>query len=679
MENVIGAFPDCLYYAIDYNFKQGEKTMKRSPKNSLIMSALSLLLCASMLIGTTFAWFTDSVTSTGNIIKSGTLDVTLEYIEDAAKDPQTAADTEWKNAAEGAIFNYSNWEPGFVQTRHIKIENEGTLALKYKVNVVPVGTTEQDGVRLSDVIDVYYLDPGQAISGRADLDTLTPAGTLTQMLDGLDTSGAGVLKAGEKEVLTIALKMQESAGNEYQNKWIGEEFAVQLLATQVEYENDSFDNTYDKNAVFPVVTGAYTDGTADKKLVVETEEGDNVSVTVPAGVDAGNYAVVVDNKVVGETADGFDSLSYDITLEKDGEKVQAQAGVKYPVEIKLDYLLNVKKLIHNGEEITNYDYDIINGIISFETDSFSPFSVIFEEIDIDGEIAGDKIVGGYFETGDFNPADYKGENLVADGYIAVEYTKNGKTCYAVSKKSETVIAVSTDEAVATLKAKHGDDVYAVNASGGNLWRVFTASGSYQYEILKGVSFNTVFIMPGTYNEATTIDIGFSVDIVGLGNAEDIKVIKVSGTTDKTSATNRHLFNCGGAVTLSEHIQVTIRNLYLDGTANNYYKNKLGMKLSADNASVQSIRLSKVKCYDLIVNDGNYPFYVNGKSDNRGAYMYVENCTLVNNFKSDSTAYAAPCALYYNNLTTYNGTQSVTVNDTYCKNVVMEADDWDWMN
>ena len=658
--------------------------MKRSTKHSLLMSAISLLLCASMLIGTTFAWFTDSVTSTGNIIKSGTLDVSLEYIEDATKDPQLATDTEWKNAAEGAIFNYSNWEPGFVQTRHIKIENEGTLALKYKVNVVPVGTTEQDGVKLSDVIDVYYIDPGQAISGRADLDALTPAGTLTQMLAGLDTTGTGTLKENESVILTIALKMQESAGNEYQNKWIGEEFAVQLLATQVEHENDSFDNTYDKDAVFPVVTGAYTDGTADKKLVVETEEGDVISVTVPAGSDAGNYSVVVDNKVVGETADGFDSLSYDITLEKDGEKVEAQTGVEYPVEIKLDHLLSIKKLIHNGEEITNYDYDIISGIISFKTDSFSPFSVIFEELDIDGKIDGDKIVGGYFETGDFNPADYNGENLVADGYIAVEYTKNGKTCYVVSKKAETVIAVSTDEAVATLKAKHGDDVYAVNVSGGNLWRIFTASNDYKIPMLKGVSFDTVYIMPGTYNEDTVISIGFSVDVIGLGNAEDIKIVKVKG-----SYSNKHLFNCSGEK--SEYIEVTIRNLYLDANAKNY--NKAGTMYIQDNAAVQSIRKTKVKCYDLIIDKtSGSTFYVNGNNAVGGvkypAYMYVENCVLnTTNFKwmtfadDGILAKASTYNFYYNNLKYADGDKEYTneyfgTKDTV-KNVVMEANDWEW--
>ena len=51
----------------------------KNTKCALIMSALSLIMCISMLIGSTFAQFTDSVTSANNVIQSGTLDVVLEY------------------------------------------------------------------------------------------------------------------------------------------------------------------------------------------------------------------------------------------------------------------------------------------------------------------------------------------------------------------------------------------------------------------------------------------------------------------------------------------------------------------------------------------------------------------------------------------------------------------------
>ncbi len=278
---------------------------KRSTRHALVMSALALLVCVSMLIGTTFAWFTDSVTSTGNIIKSGTLDVTLEYIDDATKDPQLAADSEWKNAADGSIFNYSNWEPGYTQVRHIKIENEGSLALKYKVSIIPKGSTVQDGVDLADVIDVYYIDPAIKLDERSSLPESYKMGTLSKALDNLGTTGYGELEAGDKEIITIALKMQEGAGNEYQNRFFGSEFTVRLIATQLDYEPDSFDELYDEPSEYPI-TPVYPVTTADELVsrINNATEGEEIFVaagtfeipatlSIPSGVSI--YGVQANN------------------------------------------------------------------------------------------------------------------------------------------------------------------------------------------------------------------------------------------------------------------------------------------------------------------------------------------------------------------------------------------------
>jgi len=219
-------------------------TKKYSTKRALIASVLMLALCFSMLIGTTFAWFTDSVTSSGNIIKSGTLEVGMYWADGAKALP--ADDAGWTDASTGAIFNYDKWEPGYVQVRHIKIVNKGTLALKYNVSIVANGTVSD----LSDVIDVYYLDPAAQIADRTALTADKKLGTLTDVLANLGVSGNGTLEAGNADTITIALKMQESAGNEYQNKSIGTDFSVKLLATQLNSENDSFDSSYDINAEY---------------------------------------------------------------------------------------------------------------------------------------------------------------------------------------------------------------------------------------------------------------------------------------------------------------------------------------------------------------------------------------------------------------------------------------------
>ena len=226
-------------------------TKQKSTKKALISSILSLALCMAMLIGTTFAWFTDEVTSAGNIIKSGTLDVTMDWM-DGKNDP-SATDAVWTDASTGAIFDYDKWEPGYTQVRHIKIANVGTLALKYKLNIIANGTVSE----LADVIDVYYMDPAVAVTNRTNLADSNKIGTLSAVLTNLasdNSTATGNLPAGESVIVTLALKMQETAGNTYQNKVIGADFSVQLVATQLTAEEDSFDNQYDKDASLDFVS-----------------------------------------------------------------------------------------------------------------------------------------------------------------------------------------------------------------------------------------------------------------------------------------------------------------------------------------------------------------------------------------------------------------------------------------
>ena len=218
---------------------------KKTARRALFSSVLALILCCCMLVGTTFAWFTDSVTSAGNIIKSGTLDVTMEWY-DGTKAVPAVDSADWKDASQGAIFDYKLWEPGYTEVRHIKISNEGSLALKYQLSIAANGTVS----KLADVIDVYYVDPAVpgGVTDRTMLDGSNKLGTLTQALAGMAESANGNLLAGENVTLTIALKMRETAGNEYQDKAIGSDFSIVLLATQYTHEEDSFDEKYDEGA-----------------------------------------------------------------------------------------------------------------------------------------------------------------------------------------------------------------------------------------------------------------------------------------------------------------------------------------------------------------------------------------------------------------------------------------------
>lgn len=114
-------------------------------KRALFQSIMSLILCFSMLVGTTFAWFTDSVSSASNIIQSGRLDIEMHYSEDLTQD------NGWKDASTGAIFNYEYWEPGYTDLKYLKIDNTGNLAFTYQLTFdLPeqtggISNTESDG------------------------------------------------------------------------------------------------------------------------------------------------------------------------------------------------------------------------------------------------------------------------------------------------------------------------------------------------------------------------------------------------------------------------------------------------------------------------------------------------------------------------------------------------------
>lgn len=207
-------------------------------RSAVIAAALSVVLCVGMLAGTTFAWFTDTVTSAGNIIAAGSLDAGLFYAEG-----WNGEDTAWQDASEGAIFDSDDWAPGETEIRYIKATNEGDIAFRYRLDVVPEG----DAGTLAEVIDVYFGVIGEGFSAPADFaaaqQSLTKVGTLAELMAENDGIAHGVLlPAGAEEAAgaevgevaaCVVLHMQESAGNEYQGAFVGEGgFAVVLKAAQ---------------------------------------------------------------------------------------------------------------------------------------------------------------------------------------------------------------------------------------------------------------------------------------------------------------------------------------------------------------------------------------------------------------------------------------------------------------
>ena len=372
----------------------------KSTKRALIVSVLSLFICFTMLLGTTYAWFTDSVTSAGNIIKTGTLDVTLKYSAElpVAVDGKIEDATQWADASTGAIFYHDNWEPGYTQVRYVKVENEGSLDLKFVLTIVPNQEVADGEADLADVIDVYIAKEVVAVD-RA-LTGLTRVGTLADLIADPDGAAYGVLyaddadKAGKTfEAYTIVLKMQETAGNEYQDKSVGGGFTVQLLATQLASEADDLGADYDTEATLPVVaagtkplvrddSGVLTEGAYEviARIGNTTSSGTAVnagSAVVPAAAiadSAEELALFISEAPVNSNIivnDGDTAKTYEISM--DGIKSGNTTPIK--VELYVGDVNNVVQLYHNETPI-DCTYNPINGYIYFETTGFSPFTLV---------------------------------------------------------------------------------------------------------------------------------------------------------------------------------------------------------------------------------------------------------------------------------------------------------------
>ena len=240
-------------------------TSSKSTKRALISSTLALLMCVAMLIGTTFAWFTDTASTAVNKIQAGNLDVQLEYSKDF---------TEWKKVNDTTkVFEDSTlWEPGRTEVVYLRVTNAGTLALKYTLgiynlynytgkNVLGNKYSLSDYVKLGVAeVDAAYADRAAAISAVQDsAKTLNSIG---------DTGVVGAdLATNTTKVYAMVLYMPTEVGNEANPKnndpyWAAKvSFGISVSATQAMSESDSFDNTYDEKAPAVLETTSFSSGT----------------------------------------------------------------------------------------------------------------------------------------------------------------------------------------------------------------------------------------------------------------------------------------------------------------------------------------------------------------------------------------------------------------------------------
>ena len=325
----------------------------KSKKSALLLSFTSLLLCFAMLAGSTFAWFTDTATTGVNKIVAGKLDVELlmykkvngqyDYVN-ISKEPAPIFGSSTSTVAQNDNLD-TLWEPSKTQVAYLAIKNEGNLDLKYQVALNVINPA--DGKDLYQVMqyaivpDKRGTDPVPAwTTGK----TVTPGAQIVSGTNTTDANPAGVkLLHGETHYFALLVHMDENAGNKYQNGKV--EFDLTVYATQLNSENDSFNNEYDKNA-------EYDKGDtppADAKKVATAEEL-NTAVRSAA---AGDYILLTNDIALTSAL----TVANAITLDLNGKTLNAigsRNNAKNTIKLNRGADLTVKDTAEGGKITNSY-------------------------------------------------------------------------------------------------------------------------------------------------------------------------------------------------------------------------------------------------------------------------------------------------------------------------------------
>ena len=392
-------------------------------KKALRGSLFALFLCIVLLIGTTFAWFTDTASTGVNKIQAGNLDVGLQYNDNGTWKDATTTTLDFKKAA-GAENEEILWEPGCkYKLPEIRVVNKGNLALKYTLKVTGI----EGDAKLNEVID--------------------------WTTGGVDISEEKHLTAGQtSDPMTIQGNMQESAGNEYQGLSI-DGISITVYATQLNSENDSFGPDYDKDATYPAASASELGRALNEGKIVALSKDITSNDTIvvnnkTATLDANGKTVDNTNNIWNEGKNNWSLVSArnqaNLTITGNGN-FKAKEDDCYAVDVQDGSTVTLK----NGTFVGNiHAVYVLEGTAIIEGGTYSvqqkyPDADKANEFVLncyDANRANDtaKIIvkGGTFIN--FNPADCQAEgphtNFVANGYKVTSKPVGTDIYYTVVKK-----------------------------------------------------------------------------------------------------------------------------------------------------------------------------------------------------------------------------------------------------
>ena len=363
----------------------------KSKKSALLLSFTSLLLCFAMLAGSTFAWFTDTATTGVNQIKSGNLDIEVQY--------RTTAGGKWEKIDDQTdLFGTASalFEPGHTRVVELKIENAGNLALKYKIGMniasETVGTNKAGNpYKLSDYLKVaatgfqqYPAEGGIAEAMewaifQPGMESMWKEHPFTNFeLEYASNGNVHVLQPGAAQILGIKVYMPDSVGNEANAKTTADaasiKFGLSVYATQYTTESDSFGTQYDKDATYPETFTTVT--AADYQTALEA-----VKTAVADG--SKNVTISVRNNISGATGI-VTGKNNDVTVDLGNKTVEVltTVGSSGTETLGAQFLQGSSVTLKNG----TYKFTANNRNAKILIQNYSDLTLDSVTLDADGKL-----------------------------------------------------------------------------------------------------------------------------------------------------------------------------------------------------------------------------------------------------------------------------------------------------
>lgn len=530
----------------------------------MVGSFALLMLCFAMLVGSTFAWFTDSVSTGVNQIKTGNLKVGLKYSYDMVT---------WNDAENTSeIFSSTDkWEPGFTRVVYFEIENQGNLALDYQVGTNLVNTVvgmnqAGDPIDLTKYIKFGVTNVNATFGSSAEARAAVANNAID--FNNLLPSKQQLLP-GAKATMAMVVYMPETVGNEANHDGINVpsiKFGVYVAATQSVSESDSYGNTYDVKAdntpdklwEDPVADVIYTYTDSKKPvvntenemealaLVADTKDGNVTKATVPAQNATAVQAYAVTPEGVSATPTSIDLTGKEIRLSVAPVDIRevANTSITLPDGTALLYDVEVTTIVDGTTyqvpatvemtipaafEVSSVTHHGSNGDENFTVGGEKPLTITDN--------------GNGTQTLRYALSSYSHVSIQVEGDAVLTYADNTMVPFDFQTAVTEGLVLNQDVEIVLLRNVQWNDVHdqaiqiltgIYNASGNIDWSKFTKvcnvhlyKGDPAYDFVKTDKIYTATIDTNGYNMTVGAD-----DIAGIMVINANLILKDS--TDKAN-------------------------------------------------------------------------------------------------------------------------------------------------